>query len=53
MTITITYSVIHPLSRKSLCHMFLNVSVVQSGAAYQSQGFEDKNFGSSPCLLGQ
>ena len=26
---------------------------LQSGAAYHSQGFEDKNLGSSPCLLGQ
>ena len=26
---------------------------VQSGAAYHSQGFEDKNLGSSPGLLGQ
>ena len=26
---------------------------IQSGAAYHSQGFEDKNLGSSPGLLGQ
>ena len=26
---------------------------VQSGAAYHSQGFEDKNVGSFPGLLGQ
>ena len=32
----------------------LNLSdIIQSGAAYHSQGFEDKNFGSSPGLLGQ
>ena len=27
--------------------------VLQSGAVYHSQGFEDKNLGSSPGLLGQ
>ena len=26
---------------------------VQSGAAFQSEGFKDKNWGSSPGLLGQ